>query len=925
MSKMWHCLLGAVGWFIAWSPGLGQVLSPPVFVQEPANRTASVGTTVTLFCNATGSLPIFYQWRFNETVLPGATNRFLSLQNLRMEDAGSYRVSASNAAGFALSSNATLTVTQQPPTLTGQPASKQGVVGSTVSISVAAVGSLPLYFQWKFNNADLPGATNATLTLAVSSRAQEGEYRVEVRNAFGSVLSSAAFLTITDLQKALDADSLIWDSAGSPGWLPETSIHHDGVDAAFSGMVPYLAQSRLSTTIIGPGRLSFWWLNAAVTPAPVLWVQSDGVVLAAAAPVLGWQPVTVYVGENVHELDWICAGVRSGTTASGWLDEVSYQPGPTPATLVSAVIEMAVLAGADPVLSVEAEGTPPLSFQWSFNEQPIAGATGSRLRLTNVQAAASGRYEVTVANSSGPATSAAGELTVTPSAPTLTTLPVTQRVLLRRDAVFAAEGRGTEPLQYEWTHDGVSLGGATNRTLVRQSVGSNDLGRYEVTVRNGLGVSAASAFLLPQFSALVAWGANNQGQTAIPSDIYDLQVFAGGPGYTAATRADGRLALWGSFPTAAPLSFPAALAAGTRHMLVLTFEGRVMGVSGASVPAGLAGVVALAAGADLSMALLGDGRLSLWGAGSLELRNFASGLSHITAIACGRHHALALKSDSHVVAWGPDFYGDTIVPAGLDGVVAIACGAFHSMALKGDGTVTCWGYNEFGQCNPPPDLGRVIAIAGGLEHSMALRQDGTVVVWGGNSAGQREIPAVVSNAIAIASGEMHCLALLNDGSPYPVMAGRGQSVPTGALVSFGTLWAGAQPLSYQWQRNGIDLPGATEAAFVLEEATLADAGDYRCLARNEFGSWLGPLYQLAVERTTPRFGASLFGLQFSEGGLGLEINDLSGHGVMVLYASSNLMQWEPIYTNPTPVLGTVRVLDADALKLPRRFYRAVEQ
>lgn len=63
--------------------------------------------------------------------------------------------------------------------------------------------------------------------------------------------------------------------------------------------------------------------------------------------------------------------------------------------------------------SVDATGTPQLTYQWQFNGAPIAGATGSSLTLTNVQLANAGAYAVVVTNATSESlTSASANLTV---------------------------------------------------------------------------------------------------------------------------------------------------------------------------------------------------------------------------------------------------------------------------------------------------------------------------------------------------------------------------------------------------------------------------------------------------------------------------------------------------------------------------------
>ena len=59
-----------------------------------------------------------------------------------------------------------------------------------------------------------------------------------------------------------------------------------------------------------------------------------------------------------------------------------------------------------------------------------------------------------------------------------------------------------------------------------------------------------------------------------------------------------------------------------------------------------------------------------------------AGLSGVTAIAAGESHSLALKDDGTVVGWGYNGYGQTTIPAGLSGVTAIAAGYYQSLALK---------------------------------------------------------------------------------------------------------------------------------------------------------------------------------------------------------------------------------------------------
>ncbi len=62
---------------------------------------------------------------------------------------------------------------------------------------------------------------------------------------------------------------------------------------------------------------------------------------------------------------------------------------------------LTVNPNSDVILSVVAEGTGPLAFQWLLNGNPIAGATGQSLTLSRVQPDQSGAYRVIVSNPVG--------------------------------------------------------------------------------------------------------------------------------------------------------------------------------------------------------------------------------------------------------------------------------------------------------------------------------------------------------------------------------------------------------------------------------------------------------------------------------------------------------------------------------------------
>lgn len=168
----------------------------PLIANEPLNQTVYSGMTTVFNAGAAGASPLHYQWRFNGSNIAGATNASLILANVDLVNNGAYNVLVSNSFGSVISSNATLTVLHSEPIIRSEPSNVAVVSGQNGVLSARVVGSLPLSYQWLFENTMLPGGTSATLILSDVTTAQAGAYKVVVTNSYGSITSSVAILTV---------------------------------------------------------------------------------------------------------------------------------------------------------------------------------------------------------------------------------------------------------------------------------------------------------------------------------------------------------------------------------------------------------------------------------------------------------------------------------------------------------------------------------------------------------------------------------------------------------------------------------------------------------------------------------------------------------------------------------------------------------
>jgi alpha-tubulin suppressor-like RCC1 family protein len=456
------------------------------------------------------------------------------------------------------------------------------------------------------------------------------------------------------------------------------------------------------------------------------------------------------------------------------------------------------------------------------------------------------------------------------------------------------------------------------------------------------------------------WGLNAFGETNVPPGLTNVVAIASGDFHGLALKSDGTVVAWGdnrfgqtNVPT--NLSGVVAVAAGGGHSLALKSDGTVVAwgadfLGPTIVPPGLSNVLAIGGGSFHSLALKSDGTVVVWSSdtafsGDLGATNVPAGLSNVVAIATGGgHHCLVARRDGTVFGWGDNNAGSvTGVPSGppyyaagevilggqlLSNVVAVAAGNHPSLALKSDGTVMGW--PDQGTAPAPAGLSNVVAIAAGAAKNLALKSDGTVVEWGfGMLPPELPVPPDLNNVVAIAVENESGLVLLDDsapfdGCPFIIQHPLNCTANLGASTLFVVGAIGAVPLSYQWQLNETNIDGATSPALLLTNVTLPSAGSYRCVVSNAHLAVTSSPAILSVLRPTLQFDTSPAACQFTNGGFGLRLMGLSGHGAIVIYSSTDLINWNAIFTNP-PIVGNLQFLDSSPTNLPSRFYRAEEK
>lgn len=201
-----------------------------------------------------------------------------------------------------------------------------------------------------------------------------------------------------------------------------------------------------------------------------------------------------------------------------WSDAGAFELNPNEVTILIQPQSTNVLIGSNVTLSVSAQGTPPLFYQWFFNPSNLppaaltepsnllANAVSRTLLISDAQPTNQGFYIVVITNAFNAATSRVANLTVgniTNNAPAITSLTPDQSVLAGTNVTISVTATGTAPLAYQWFFqtsisnsvtttmltDGGNISGSTSNTLSITDVQTNNAGGYFVRVTNVAGIT----------------------------------------------------------------------------------------------------------------------------------------------------------------------------------------------------------------------------------------------------------------------------------------------------------------------------------------------------------------------------------------------------------------------------------------------------
>jgi len=163
----------------------------------------------------------------------------------------------------------------------------------------------------------------------------------------------------------------------------------------------------------------------------------------------------------------------------------------TPPVITQQPANRSVKVGETLSLSVGAQGTGDLQYQWQFNQQDLASQTQQSLTISSVQLFHAGQYRVIVTSPGGQVFSESAVVTVDASveaqAPQITQQPQSQTVAVGAEVRLSVQATGSDPLSYRWQVSNFNIPGASSPEFVIIDAQPGDSGEYRVVVSNAAG------------------------------------------------------------------------------------------------------------------------------------------------------------------------------------------------------------------------------------------------------------------------------------------------------------------------------------------------------------------------------------------------------------------------------------------------------
>ena len=781
---------------------------------------------------------IFSWWKDYRMLVQGST---YSVAEATIDDAGTYWAFYTDGVTAQQSPLITVTVVQAD-WIAAQPTDTNAMIGGTVALAVKTRNVVSPTFQWFHNGLPWVGGTRATLTITDLGLADAGPYYVDIS----------------------DGEELVRSRTVTVGVLSAPVITRQPIPMSVAVGKPLT----LIVTVSGNPPLSYQW-------------RKNGVPISMATNFLYYCANTQPAQAGTYN---VIVKNPGGTAIS---DSVTVTV-ITPAAIVTQpAAKITASRGKSATLSVKATGQAPLACQWYANGTVLAGQTNASCILTNLQMSDGGDYWVVVTNLLASVTSTVTRLTVS-WPPTLTTVPANATVKVGDNVTFQAGAEGKEPLTYIWKK-GATVVGGNWKVLALNAVKAGDAGQYSVTVTNGEGSVSSKAAVLtlgypptitqqptnitPTFGANATLSLVVTGSTPIAIQWYTNNFAIAAGKQVKLTLA--KVALGASGDYYAVVSNKWGMATSTVASVKVLFGAVIK-----QAPVG----VTMGTNQTTTLKVVADGRPPLsyqWQFNGQDITAATNPTLTIgpASLADAGNYTVTVSNIDGAVTSKPALVKVAVGPVitQISEPLTVTNGATCTLVVTATGAGTP-SYHWF--------------LNGGVKPVGSTAQLKLANIQAGQAGTYR---AEVTNAFGQASADVMVTVKQ---PPVITLQPANDTVTAGQTINLKVQAKGLAPLTYQWQKDAVDLVGATSLTLQIANASSANAGTYTVTIANDDGVAQSRGAVVSVKSTAKiaaagRPSAEILSGQIHQGEFVLSIEG-DPQERLTIEARTSLGDWEPV-------------------------------
>ncbi len=488
-----------------------------------------------------------------------------------------------------------------------------------------------------------------------------------------------------------------------------------------------------------------------------------------------------------------------------------------------------IINGIDPVVS------PPQSYTYTLTGATTATGSGTASGATFNAGVTTVTYRLT----GSPTVNCSFTVTVTASAPTISTQPASQSACAGSDVTFSVTAAGSG-LTYQWRKGGVNITNATSSSYIINNVAAVDAGNYDVVITNqcSLSVTSSAATLTVGNTTITSQPAN---QSVCAGANASFSVAATGSGLTYQWRKGG-VNITNAISSSYIINNVAAVDAGNYDVVVTgscgnaTSNTAVLTINTATAIITNPANQTVCAGSNVTFTAAATGS----GVISYQWRKSGVNITSATAASFTINGVTAADAaDYDVVATG-------------------SCGSATSTAA----TLTI----NIATAITTQPTNQASCVGGSVTFVVSATGTNVTYQWqkGGVDIANAVAASYTINSIAAGDADTYavvvtgsCGTVTSNNATLTITAGTvintqpvNQTACIGGSVAFSVSASGSGTITYQWKKNGVNITNAISSSLTINPATAGDAANYTVVVSSACGSIESGIATLTITPST---------------------------------------------------------------------------